>query len=95
VVANLARLFEAAESSDMTVAVSPHCEYPADGQWRLGGPGERLLSALHMFARSGPLTVEGLPGLGRHEAFDDRSTDRRAVAASLMILVSRLVACAW
>ena len=64
VVANLARLFEAAESSDMTVAVSPHYEYPADGQWRFGGPGERLLTALHMFARSGPLTVEGLPGSG-------------------------------
>jgi len=64
VVANLTRLFEAAESSGMTVAVSPHYEYPADGQWRFGGPGERLLTALHMFARSGPLTVEGLPGSG-------------------------------
>ena len=64
VVANLARLFDAAESSGMTVAVSPHYEYPADGQWRFGGPGERLLTVLHMFARSGPLTVEGLPGSG-------------------------------
>ena len=64
VVANLARLFEAARSSDMTVAVSPHYEYPADGQWQFGGPGERLLTALHMFARSGPLTVEGLTGSG-------------------------------
>jgi nicotinamidase-related amidase len=64
VVANLTRLFEAAESSDMTVAISPHYEYPADGEWRFGGPGERLLSDLHMFARSGPLTVEGLPGSG-------------------------------
>jgi hypothetical protein len=36
-VANLARLFEAAESSAMTVAVSPHYEYPADGKWRFGG----------------------------------------------------------
>ena len=36
-VAHLARLFEAAESSDMTVAVSPHYEYPADGKWRFGG----------------------------------------------------------
>ena len=63
-VANLARLFEAAESSDMTVAISPHYEYPADGEWRFGGPGERLLQVLHMFARSGPLTVEGLPGSG-------------------------------
>ncbi|MGP8002012.1 MAG: cysteine hydrolase family protein [Streptosporangiaceae bacterium] len=63
-VANLARLFEAAESGDMTVAVSPHYEYPADGQWRFGGPGEQLIQALHMFERSGPLTVEDLPGSG-------------------------------
>jgi nicotinamidase-related amidase len=63
-VANLTRLFEAAESSEMTVAVSPHFEYPADAEWRFGGPGERLISALHMFERSGPLTGEGLPGSG-------------------------------
>jgi Isochorismatase family len=50
VVANLARLFEAAESSGMTVAISPHYEYPADRQWRFGGPGERLLNALHRLA---------------------------------------------
>ena len=40
----------------MTIAVSPHYEYPADGEWRLGGPAEQLLNALHMFERSGPLT---------------------------------------
>ena len=63
-VANLARLFEAAKSCEMTVAISPHYEYPADLQWRFGGPAERLLDELHMFRRSGPLTVEGLPGSG-------------------------------
>lgn len=63
-VANLASLFEAAKSGDMTVAISPHYEYPADGQWRFGGPAEQLLSALHMFERSGPLTVDDLPGSG-------------------------------
>ncbi len=64
VVANLTRLFEAAESRDMTVAVSPHYEYPSDGQWKFGGPGEVLISQLHMFERSGPYTVEGFPGSG-------------------------------
>jgi nicotinamidase-related amidase len=84
VVANLARLFEAAESSEMTVAVSPHYEYPADGQWRFGGPGERLLTALHMFARSGPLTVEGLPGSGADflEQFKHFILDGPAIIAS-------------
>jgi nicotinamidase-related amidase len=51
-VANLARLFEAAKSGNMTVAISPHYEYPADGKWSFGGPAEELLSALHMFERS-------------------------------------------
>jgi nicotinamidase-related amidase len=64
VVPKLTQLFEAAESGDMTVAVSPHYEYPADGEWRFGGPAEQLLNALHMFQRSGPLTVEGLSGSG-------------------------------
>jgi hypothetical protein len=63
-VANLARLFEAADSGGMTVAVSPHCEYPSDGEWGFGGPGEQLISPLHMFERSGPLTVEGLSRSG-------------------------------
>jgi nicotinamidase-related amidase len=63
-VANLAKLFAAAESNGMTVAVSPHYEYPADGEWGFGGPGEQLISELHMFERSGPLTVEDLPGSG-------------------------------
>jgi nicotinamidase-related amidase len=64
VVANLAKLFDAAESKNMTVAVSPHYEYPSDGKWKFGGPGEVLLSQLHMFERSGPLTVDGFPGSG-------------------------------
>ena len=64
VVGNLTKLFEAAKSSAMPVAISPHYEYPADGKWRFGGPAELLLNELHMFERSGPLTVDGLPGSG-------------------------------
>ena len=48
----------------MTVAISPHYEYPADGKWRFGGPAEQLLNARHMLERSGPLTVDDLPGWG-------------------------------
>ena len=83
-VANLASLFEAAESGDMTVAVSPHYEYPADGEWRFGGPAEQLLNALHMFERSGPLTVEDLPGSGADflEQFKRFILDGSAIIAS-------------
>jgi nicotinamidase-related amidase len=63
-VANLARLFEAAKSSDTVVAISPHYEYPADREWRFKGPAEQLLNDLHMFERPGPLSLEGFPGSG-------------------------------
>lgn len=42
VVANLARLFQEAKSSDMTVAVSPHYHYPADREWRFAGPAQQF-----------------------------------------------------
>jgi nicotinamidase-related amidase len=63
-VANLGKLFEAAASVDMVVAVSPHYDYPADWEWKFGGPAEQLLKRLRMFERSGPLTVADLPGSG-------------------------------
>ena len=68
----------------MTVAISPHYEYPADGDWRFGGPAEELLNALHMFERSGPLTVEGLPGSGADflEQFKQFIFDGSAIIAS-------------
>jgi nicotinamidase-related amidase len=83
-VANLTRLFETAESSGMTVAISPHYEYPADGKWRFGGPGEQLIQALHMFERSGPLTVQDLPGSGADflEKFKQFIFDGSAIIAS-------------
>jgi nicotinamidase-related amidase len=80
VVANLTRLFQAAASSGTTVAVSPHYEYPSDGEWKFGGPGEVLISQLRMFERSGPLTVEGFVGSGadfleelKHYVLDERT----------------------
>ena len=51
-VANLTRLFEAAESSGMTVAVSPHYEFQLTGM-AIRGAGEQLIQALHMFERWG------------------------------------------
>jgi nicotinamidase-related amidase len=83
-VTNLASLFEVAKSGDMTVAISPHYEYPADGEWRFGGPAEQLLNELHMFERSGPLSVEGLPGSGADflEQFTQFILDGSAIIAS-------------
>ncbi len=46
------------------VAVSPHYYYPTDHGWRFGGPLEKLMHAIGMFDRQGPLTLEGFEGSG-------------------------------
>ncbi len=63
-VGNIKRLFAAAKSANMTVAVSPHYYYPTDHGWRFGGPLEKLMHAIGMFDRKGPLTTEGFEGSG-------------------------------
>lgn len=63
-VENIGRLLDAAKSAGMTVAVSPHYYYPTDHGWRFGGPLEKLMHAIGMFDRKGPLTTEGFEGSG-------------------------------
>jgi len=64
VVENLGRLLTAAKDAGMTVAVSPHYYYPTDHGWHFGGPLEKLMHAIGMFDRQGPLTLEGFEGSG-------------------------------
>ena len=63
-VANIGRLLKAAESVNMTVAISPHYYYPTDHGWKFSGPLEKLMHAIGMFDRKGPLTTEGFEGSG-------------------------------
>jgi len=63
-VANIGRLFQAAKGKDMTVAVSPHYYFPTDHGWRFEGALEKLMHAIGMFDRSGPLSLEGFEGSG-------------------------------
>jgi nicotinamidase-related amidase len=63
-VANIGRLFAAAKSVGMTVAISPHYYYPTDHGWKFSGPLEKLMHKIGMFDRKGPLTVEGFEGSG-------------------------------
>jgi nicotinamidase-related amidase len=63
-VANIGRLLKAAKAKGMTVAISPHYYYPTDHGWRFGGPLEKLMHAIGMFDRKGPLTTEGFAGSG-------------------------------
>ncbi len=64
VVQNIGRLLSAAKGAGLTVAVSPHYYYPTDHKWAFEGPLEKLMHAVGMFDRTGPLSLEGFEGSG-------------------------------
>lgn len=63
-VENIGKLFRAAKQAGMTVVISPHYYYPADHEWKFGGPLEKLMHAIGMFDRKGALTTEGFENSG-------------------------------
>ncbi len=63
-VQHIEQLLRAVKARGMMVAVSPHYYYPTDHGWRFGGPLEKLMHAIGMFDRQGPLTLEGFEGSG-------------------------------
>jgi len=64
VVENLATLIDTAKSSGMPLFISPHHYFPTDHGWQFEGPLEKLMHAIGMFDRKGPLTLEGFEGSG-------------------------------
>jgi nicotinamidase-related amidase len=63
-VENIEKLFIAAKSRDMTVAISPHYYYPTDKGWRFEGGLEKLMHKIGMFDRKGALTTDGFENSG-------------------------------
>ncbi len=63
-VANIGRLLDAAKKAGMTVVISPHYYYPTDHGWKFGGPLEKLMHAIGMFDREGPLSLNEFDGSG-------------------------------
>lgn len=63
-VEHIGQLFRAAKAGNMTVAVSPHYYYPVDHHWHFGGPLEKVMHGIDMFARKGPLTLDAFEGSG-------------------------------
>jgi len=62
---NLAALLEAARDGGYPVILSPHYYFPADQRWTShGGALEVLMGQLGVFARKGPLTLDGFDGSG-------------------------------
>ncbi len=63
-VENIGRLFKAAKSKGMTVAISPHYYYPTDHGWKFEAPLERLMHDIGMFDRKSSLDLSGFEGSG-------------------------------
>ena len=61
---NLARLLGAAHETGTPVFISPHYYYPHDHRWDFGGALEKMMHAVGMFDRKGPLTTAGFEGSG-------------------------------
>ncbi len=84
VVANLGRLFAAAKAADMPVVISPHYYYPHDHGWAFEGALEKVMHAIGMFDRPGPLDTAGLEGSGADfmPEYKDHIFDGRTIIAS-------------
>lgn len=63
-VENIEKLFKAAKSKGYNLFISPHYYFPTDHEWEFGGTLENLMHEIHMFDRSGALSVDGFNGSG-------------------------------
>jgi nicotinamidase-related amidase len=63
-VEHIGQLFKISKELGLTVAVSPHYYYPVDHHWHFGGPLEKVMHGINMFARKGPTTLEEFEGSG-------------------------------
>ncbi len=63
-VENIESLLKAAKANDIPVFISPHYYYPTDHGWHFEGALERMMHAIGMFDRKGPLNTEGFEGSG-------------------------------
>ena len=84
-VENIEALLGAARDGGYPVFVSPHYYYPSDRRWMApGGAVEALMGQLGVFARKGPLTLDGFEGSGADwpERFKPLLRDCDTVVAS-------------
>ena len=83
-VEHIGQLFAAAKEVGLTVAVSPHYYYPVDHQWHFGGPLEKVMHHINMFARKGPVTLDDFEGSGADflEEYKPYILDGKTIIAS-------------
>ena len=63
-VENIGRLFAAAKTAGITVAVSPHYYYPTDKGWKFEGGLEKLMHKINMFDRKSAYSMDGFEASG-------------------------------
>jgi len=63
-VEHIEELLVAAKRSGFSVFVSPHYYFPTDHGWKFGGTVETMMHDIHMFDRTGSLSLEGFTGSG-------------------------------
>lgn len=63
-VSNIETLLRIAKENDIPVFVSPHYYYPTDHGWEFEGSLEKLMHAIGMFDRKGPLDLNGFENSG-------------------------------
>jgi nicotinamidase-related amidase len=63
-VSNIESLLKAAKAGGVPVFVSPHYYYPSDHGWKFAGTVEAMMHEIHMFDRSGALSLDGFEGSG-------------------------------
>jgi hypothetical protein len=61
---NMERIFKSAKALGFEVFISPHYFYPTDKGWKFNDPLETDEAATNMFARKGPLNLDGFKGSG-------------------------------
>ena len=83
-VEHIEQLLQAAKTSGHEVFISPHYYYPTDKAWQFGGTLETMMHEIDMFARTGPLDLEGFEGSGADwlERYKPYINDGKTVVAS-------------
>jgi nicotinamidase-related amidase len=83
-VENIGRLFVAAKSAGITVAVSPHYYYPTDKGWKFEGALEKLMHRIRMFDRRSAYSMEGFEASGADfmPEYKPYILDRKTIVAS-------------
>ena len=75
---------KATKQKDYNVFISPHCYYPTDKGWQVGGTVENMMHEIWMFGRKCALSTDGFAGSGADwlEQYKTFIDDGKTIVAS-------------